>query len=835
MACPGIYAQTLSDASFGATVYAQQSMANNDTPAYMVEWAAKTNGAAVSNDKADIANHVTTLNIDASAISGTVSSVSVYAHSKAAIAGALMYNGATSAISMPAGTPVSAYASSGQSDVVTVVGTDKTCKAYLLPVALKGGVKVTVRTDDGKFYSQDFTEDIAAGATKTLALTNVAVNNLWMATIPGNTYFSFVSTPGAHDAATSGVTGITASSSKCQDMTIEQLLKAGVRAFDIRPGYYYTTNITADNLYIYHGQVSTNVLYKDAMKTLADFVKDNPSEAISIVMVKENCKPTLGLTGKWTDRSSEMWAVVNAVQEQYKAYMKVLDHSYYTLDDFRGKICYVNRTGTSVPYTTQITNWPDNGTVSDYSCVAGLCNANVQDAYNSNRENKQNAVKDMLQLSSGNTRFKNMHYNYCSSANSPATYAKATNPVITAYLNEGNISGPAGYVYADYIGSQNNGGAALLSAIVCQNYRYVYNGMSADGAQQNGTNWDLTLGPDFCWTKKGNWADAYGTQNGEMHVTENYAGWGSIEQTDFALTRKVMLAPGAYRLQGYALYRDGATGGAKLVAKAGSTTLGSVNVAAMTSLSSSEAGEGGSADLRKAANSFVGDAYLNTMTFTLAAPAEVTVGFEGKHTATKQWFVAGPVSIERIDGVTRTVAEGSYGTVCVPYICHAEGAVMYEAQMSSDGSSVVLSEATELEAGKAYIYKAEEGSQIFSYREGGFVSSPDESGVLTGVFESVQAPVGSYVLQTQDGVQAFYIVADGKQPTLSPYRAYIGADKMQPADAKSINLFEGDATAIDALNALATGNARIYDLNGRELKSLQKGVNIVNGVKVWVK
>lgn len=835
MACPGIYAQTLSDASFGATVYAQQSMANNDTPAYMVEWAAKTNGAAVSNDKADIANHVTTLNIDASAIGGTVSSVSVYAHSKAAIAGALMYNGATSAISMPAGTPVSAYASSGQSDVVTVVGTDKTCKAYLLPVALKGGVKVTVRTDDGKFYSQDFTEDIAAGATKTLALTNVAANNLWMATIPGNTYFSFVSTPGAHDAATSGVTGITASYAKCQGEDIATLLANGVRAFDLRPNYKNNSEITSDNLYIYHGTYNTNVKYVDAMKALVDFVKANPSEAVSVVMVKE-----AGSGNK--DRSDEMWSVINACHSSYSDYMKLLDHSYYTLDDFRGKICYVNRTGTDCINAVRITNWPDNGNVTDYSSAIGnTCFANIQDMYNSNGNTKQEEIMSMLQKSSENKEKKNFHYNFCSSAykafgSAPATYAKATNPVITAYLNEGNISGSAGYVYADYIGSQNNGGAALLSAIVCQNYRYVYNGMSADGAQQNGANWDLTLGSDFCWTKKGNWADAYGTQNGEMHVTENYAGWGSIEQTDFALTRKVMLAPGAYRLQGYALYRDGATGGAKLVAKAGSTTLGSVNVAAMTSLSSSEAGEGGSADLRKAANSFVGDAYLNTMTFTLAAPAEVTVGFEGKHTATKQWFVAGPVSIERIDGVTRTVAEGCYGTVCVPYICHAEGAVMYDAQMSSDGSSVVLSEATELEAGKAYIYKAEEDSQIFSYSEGELVSSPDESGMLKGTFESVQAPVGSYVLQTQDGVQAFYVVVDGQQPILSPYRAYIGADKVQPAESKCISICEDSkTTAVRALNAIISGRARIYDLNGRELKSLQKGVNIVDGVKVWVK
>lgn len=589
-----------------------------------------------STGMANVKSRLTILNIDATAISGTVKSISIYANGKEAISGPVIIYGGN--VTTPAGSAPSAYASSGQSDVVMVSGGSKTCTVYLLPVNLTKGVKVTVQTEDGKFYSQDFTS-IDAGGSNNLTFSNTTANNLWMATIPGNTYFSFLSTPGAHDAATSGVTSYT-TSSKCQDMTLEGLLKAGVRCFDIRPGYYYTSTISADNLYVYHGQVSTNVLYKDAIKTLADFVKDNPTEAITIVMVKENCKPTFG-GSSWTDRSTEMWAVVNAVQEQYKSYMKVLDHSYYTLDDFRGKICYINRTGTSVPYTTQITNWPDNGTVSDYKCVAGLCNANVQDEYNKNGANKQNAVKGMLALSSGNIAYKNIYFNYCSSANSPANYAKATNPVISEYLTGDNISGPTGYILADYIGSSSNGGAALLAAIINQNYRYVYNGRAA-GEELAGENWDLAQGSNVIWSKKGNWADGYGAAS-DMHVTENYAGWGSLEQTDFSLTRDVVLPAGTYTLTVYALYRDGSS--AKFVAKSGSEILASAIVAPMTSISGV-----GSNDLEKAANAFTGDNYLHTLSFTLAEPTMVTVGYEGRHSVKQQWFVAGPVTLEMVAG-----------------------------------------------------------------------------------------------------------------------------------------------------------------------------------------
>lgn len=651
-------AQADSKAQFGATVYSQQAMADNVNPIYLVDWTKTSEGLQLTNDKASISEHLTTIQIDATAIPGNIQSISIYANKKEGIAGPMQYNGA--AVSTPAGSSASVYASNGQSDVVMLKGSSKSCKAYLRPVALSGGVKVTVRTDDGKFYTQNFAESIAAGDNKSLTITETTANNLWMATIPGSTYFSFVSTPGAHDAATSGVSGLLSSSAKCQGEDIATLLANGVRAFDLRPGYYYNASITADNLYIYHGQMSTNVLYKDAIKTLVDFVKDNPTEAISIVMVKENCKPLLG--SSWTDRSSEMWAVVNAVQEQYKSYMKTLDHSYYTLDDFRGKICYVNRTGTSVPYTTQIKNWPDNGTVTDYSCQVGLCNANIQDVYNYNGEKKQTAVKDMLQLSSANTSNKNMHYNFCSSATSPANYAKATNPVITTYLNEGNITGPTGYVYADFIGSSSNGGAALLTAIVDQNYRYVFTKSSK---------------------------------------------------------------------------------------------------------------------------------------------------------------------------VIRTSTTGKYGTICLPFSASAIGADLFTATLSDDNLSVVITPLVgDMEAGMPYIYQATSSVQTFSDNGEQTVSTPTSADPLIGVFTPTPLPVGSYVMQTQEGVQQFYKVVDGDQPTLSAYRAYLSVPS---TEAKALGISLTDETAIKALDALTSGSAQIFDLNGRKLNSLQKGVNIVNGVKVLVR
>lgn len=444
-----------------ATVHADQSQA------CVTVNSATIRGIAIDKSQFDVEPKLTTLNIDCSALTG-ISSVSIYANDKSAIAGPMTYNCETGELSVQTGEAASVYAANMQSDVVRASGSGTNFTARLIPTTLNSGVTVTVQTSAG-YVSQSFT-NITAGAVNSLKITNTVAENLWMSTIPGTTYFSMVSTPGAHDACTKGAAfGVSA---ECQELTLQQLLDAGVRQFDIRPGYFYNSTITADNLYIWHGQISTGVLYKDAIATLVDFLKAHPSEALSIIMVKENNKPTISIG--WSDRSAEMWAVVNAVQEEYKAYMKVLDHSYYTLDDFRGKICYVNRTGTSVPYTTQISNWPDDKAVTDYSCIVGLCNANVQDIYNASGATKQGHVKSMLDMSSGNTDHKHLYYNYCSSAGSPKTFAKSTNPAIATYI--GGLTGPTGYILADYIGSSTASGDALLKAIIDQNYKYVFQG-----------------------------------------------------------------------------------------------------------------------------------------------------------------------------------------------------------------------------------------------------------------------------------------------------------------------------------------------------------------------
>ena len=463
-------------ANINATIYAEQSSTENANGAgYAMNSAVCTlTGEDVRDKYTDIKEYLTTLNITTSL--SNVESVSVYAKGKENIAGLMDYNTITKTANYSAGDSPSVYASNDQanknmySDVITVTGKNAgTYVAFLLPVALSNGVTVTVRDNNGKFYSQDF--DVTEGVVNDLTFTETAATNNWMATIPGNVNFSMLSTPGAHNAATSSCS----SAAKCQSETIEGLLNNGVRAFDIRPGYTYSTAITVDNLYIYHGMVNTNVLYKDAVKAMVDFLQAHPSEAISVIMVKEDGTP---LFSSWTDYTNEMCNAINEIHSTYTDYLKILDHSYYTLDDFRGKIFFGYRNAWDLHKTVRITNWPDGSSVTDYSVsVGGTCFASVEDAYNTSGNSKKTVVNALLDLASASTNRSHFHYTFTSVANSITSHANTQNPAAAQYIS-GTLTGPTGYVYADFMGSSSYSGQALLKAVIEQNYKYVFKGRS---------------------------------------------------------------------------------------------------------------------------------------------------------------------------------------------------------------------------------------------------------------------------------------------------------------------------------------------------------------------
>lgn len=440
------------------------------------------------------------IDVDFSSIDETVDAVAIYANSKVSIAGRLTYN-ADSKVATVSSVNITetsddpnAYCNGNQSELIRVseIPSDATfARFYVLPVAQANGFTITVHTTSGNYYTKSSSAAVGTNAVNDSYLTSVggvtggtackpyykkynfgakgtARTQNWMAMVPGTTYFTMLSTPGSHDSATSNCS----SAAKCQSETIAQQLENGVRAFDIRPTYKYSSTITKDNLYIFHGMVNTNVLYKDAIKTMVDFLQANPTEALSVIMVKEDGTPLLS---SWTDYTTEMCNAISEIHTQYTDNIKELDHSYYTLNDYRGKIFFGYRNAWDLHKTVRVTNWPDDGSDTNYGVgVGSTCTASVEDAYNTSGDSKKNVVNAMLDLASANTNKARFHYTFTSVANSITSSANTQNPAAATYI--GTLTGPTGYVYSDFMGSSSYSGQTLLNAVINQNYKYVYKG-----------------------------------------------------------------------------------------------------------------------------------------------------------------------------------------------------------------------------------------------------------------------------------------------------------------------------------------------------------------------
>lgn len=186
--------------------------------------------------------------------------------------------------------------------------------------------------------------------------------------------------------------------------------------------------------------------------------------------------------------------------------------------------------------------------------------------------------------------------------------------------------------------------------------------------------------------------------------------------------------------------------------------------------------------------------------------------------------------------VVRTTATGKFGTICLPYAATISGATVYTATVNEANDAVELEQfvGSKLTAGKPYIYFSTNGAPTFR-KNGDVVDTPvNPASGLIGTFTSMSAPVDSYVLQTISGEQKFRKVVTDQQPTVGAYRCYVVATD-GGSSAREMTIELSNPTGIDALNAIVSNNAEIYDIAGRKVNSLRKGINIVNGAKVIVK
>lgn len=124
--------------------------------------------------------------------------------------------------------------------------------------------------------------------------------------------------------------------------------------------------------------------------------------------------------------------------------------------------------------------------------------------------------------------------------------------------------------------------------------------------------------------------------------------------------------------------------------------------------------------------------------------------------------------------------------------------------------------------------------QIIGYKNGAATTN-QKVGLLTGVLvEGGFVPSGSYILSKYNGRFAFYMVDGENVKQAQKYRCYLTNPAPTAVSAFYLN-GEGETTGINAMLNGNNGETEIYDLSGKRLNHLQKGINIVNGQKVLVK
>ena len=99
-------------------------------------------------------------------------------------------------------------------------------------------------------------------------------------------------------------------------------------------------------------------------------------------------------------------------------------------------------------------------------------------------------------------------------------------------------------------------------------------------------------------------------------------------------------------------------------------------------------------------------------------------------------------------------------------------------------------------------------------------------GLLTGVLKRTVVPQNSYVLQTQEDVQAFYKV-DKTGAYSSPYRVYVTVPETTEVKAFGFTIDDME-TAIEAARAEGESTVTLhYNVAGQQIQNLQKGLNII--------
>ena len=187
---------------------------------------------------------------------------------------------------------------------------------------------------------------------------------------------------------------------------------------------------------------------------------------------------------------------------------------------------------------------------------------------------------------------------------------------------------------------------------------------------------------------------------------------------------------------------------------------------------------------------------------------------------------------------TRTIAADTYGTICLPFAPDAASLENYTFfKMESAGADAInFVEETAPQANTPYIYCLK-GENV-AITGGATVVSADINSVEVGNW-TMKGSFTKQTIATAGADTKYYgyvadqnkIVKANKTLTVLPYRAYFTAPVN--AAAVALRITRGDETTeITAADLDVQPATVIYDLAGRRVEKMEKGIYIVNGKKV---
>lgn len=218
-----------------------------------------------------------------------------------------------------------------------------------------------------------------------------------------------------------------------------------------------------------------------------------------------------------------------------------------------------------------------------------------------------------------------------------------------------------------------------------------------------------------------------------------------------------------------------------------------------------------------------------------------TVAIEGRLELQDGCDLVAPVNDAPVAEVVykRSVAN-NWGTMCLPFDVTSNADVQYYQLKSMNESAMTFTPVETVAAGTPVVFRTDVSSMELSETDAVLKSARKWSAGLAGRNWSLRGTYATKTIDPSIGDNDIYYISRnrfvyGDVPfKVAAYRAYF--ETPRSADGKVfVYGIDVDTTDIDCIENADGTVTVIYDMEGRRLNEMRKGINIINGKKIFVK